>query len=89
MGVLQLGMPEYTELKMKILSSKLISNEIVEILLRQLSIYTTLLTQYFFFFLHVRTRGEMRIRTSDLRFIRHSPSQLSYLLEIINPEFTN
>jgi hypothetical protein len=33
-----------------------------------------------FFFLHVHTRGERKIQTSYIRFIRHSYSQLNYLL---------
>jgi hypothetical protein len=35
---------------------------------------------FFFFFDMFAQEGEGRIRTSDLRFIRHGPSQLNYLL---------
>jgi hypothetical protein len=37
---------------------------------------------FFFFFLHVHTREGRGIRIRDLRFIRRSPSRLSYLLGI-------
>jgi hypothetical protein len=43
---------------------------------------------FFFFFLHVHTRGGREIRTSNLRFIRHGLSRLRYLLRTLLSYYT-
>lgn len=39
--------------------------------------------QFFFFFYHVYIRGDMKIRTNNIHFIKRSLNQLSYFLWIV------